>query len=228
MPDPKADDRNDAFIVPNIPSETQTPNLSWGVWSAAWHAYWIWVSDWVWEDTHWTDNGQWIDNGWYDFKYNRYEASLKVNQNILPDVWAATGFGSRMKSGYGFRVNTETHIETDAPATAYTQAQTAVMYFPEFQYQTYFRVLDKDIQTYQSAFKFKENRYSTYKSRAHFTPIWYPDGEYKSYTQIYDAWTPAGMLRVNQSGMLEISGNLFEDWHIAPKKQFSIFLLYLD
>lgn len=217
-PDPKADDRNDAFTVPNIPSEMQTQNLSWGVWSAAWHAYWIWVSDWVWEDTHWTDNGQWIDDGWYDFTYNRYEASLKVNQNILPDVWAATGFGSRMKSGYGFRANTETHIETDAPATAYTQAQTAVMYFPEFQYQTYFRVLDKDIQTYQSAFRFKENRYSTYKSRAHFTPIWYPDGEYKSYTQIYDAWTPAGMLRVNQSGMLEISGNLFEDWHIAPKK----------
>lgn len=217
-PDPKANDRNDAFTVANIPTETQTPSLTWGVWSASWHTYWVWEANWEWEDTHWVDNGQWIDNGWYDFTYNRYTASLEVSQDIIPDVWVPTGLGSRMKSGYGFRTNAETQMVTDAPMSAYTQAQTAAMYFPEFQYQTYYRVLDKNVQTYKTAFKFKENRYSTYKSRAHFTPIWYPDGTYISYTKIYDAWTPAGMLQVNNGALLEISGNLFEDWHIAPKK----------
>lgn len=217
-PDPKANDRNDAFTAPNLPSEAQIQYLTWGVWSASWHAYWVWESNWEWEDTHWVDNGQWIDNGWYDFTYNRYEASLEVSQNIVPDAWVPTGIVSKMKSGYGFRTNIETQVETDAPMNAYTQAQTTVMYFPEFQYQTYYRVLDKNIQTYQSTFIFKENRYSTYKSRAHFTPIWYPDGTYSSYTQIYDAWTPAGMLRINKGASLDISGNLFEDWHIAPKK----------
>ena len=91
------------------------------------------------------------------------------------------------------------------------------MFFPEFEYSTYFRVLDRNVQSYRSTFHFKENRYSTYKSRSHFTPVWFPDGAYKTYTVVYDAWTPAGMLRVNKLSSLNIVGNLFEDWHIAPK-----------
>ena len=38
-----------------------------------------------------------------------------------------------------------------------------------------------------------------------------------TYTMVYDAWTPAGMLRVNKTASLNLVGNLFEDWHIAPK-----------
>lgn len=91
------------------------------------------------------------------------------------------------------------------------------MFFPEFEYSTYFRVLDRNVQSYRSTFQFKENRYSTYKSRSHFTPVWFPDGDYKTYTMVYDAWTPAGMLRVNKTASLNLVGNLFEDWHIAPK-----------
>ncbi|MDO4563327.1 MAG: hypothetical protein Q4C12_05785, partial [Clostridia bacterium] len=90
--------------------------------------------------------------------------------------------------------------------------------FPEFSYETYFRVLDRTALSGKSTFVFKENRYSTYNSRAHFTPIWYPDGTYETCTRVYDAWTPAGMLSVNKSASLRISGNLFDDWHIAPKK----------
>ena len=92
------------------------------------------------------------------------------------------------------------------------------MYFPEFGYETYFRVLDRNVNTYRSAFKFKENRFSTYLSRAHFTPVWYLDGAYKTYTEVFDAWTPAGMLKVNKNAGIDIEDNLFSDWHIAPKK----------
>lgn len=92
------------------------------------------------------------------------------------------------------------------------------MYFPEFNYETYFRVLDRNVLSYKSTFQFKENKYSTYKSRAHFTPVWFPDGTYTAYTKVYDAWTPAGMLTNDAPASLQVSGNLFEDWHIAPKK----------
>ena len=122
-----------------------------------------------------------------------------------------------MKSGYGFCAAEAAELETDAPQTAYTQAQTSVMFFPEFDYQTYFRVLDRDIGNDQTTFQFKENRYSTYRSRSHFTPIWYPDGNYQVYAETYDAWTPAGMLSVAGSPSLRITGSLFDDWHIAPK-----------
>lgn len=216
-PDPKANDRNDLFQMPDVPTQTETQSLSWGVWSASWHEYWEWISDWEWTGTSWVDNGQWVDNGWYDFTFNRYQASLEATQSIAPDAKVPTSIGNKMKSGYGFNTSLECSVQTNAPKRAYTQAQTTQMFFPEFDYSTYFRVLDRNVLTYKSAFKFKENKYSTYKSRSHFTPVWFPDGAYKTYTLVYDAWTPAGMLRVNKTASLEIDGNLFEDWHISPK-----------
>ena len=216
-PDPKANDRNDLYQLPNVPVQTETETLSWGVWSASWHEYWEWIPNWEWTGTHWVDNGQWVDNGWYDFTFNRYHATLDANQSISPNSKVPTASGNRMKSGYGFDTSLECRIDTNAPVRAYTQAQTTQMFFPEFEYSTYFRVLDRNVQSYRSTFQFKENRYSTYKSRSHFTPVWFPDGAYKTYTMVYDAWTPAGMLRVNKTASLNLVGNLFEDWHIAPK-----------
>ena len=216
-PDPKANDRNDLYQLPNVPVQTETETLSWGVWSASWHEYWEWIPNWEWTGTHWVDNGQWVDNGWYDFTFNRYHATLDANQSISPNSKVPTASGNRMKSGYGFDTSLECRIDTNAPVRAYTQAQTTQMFFPEFEYSTYFRVLDRNVQSYRSIFQFKENRYSTYKSRSHFTPVWFPDGAYKTYTMVYDAWTPAGMLRVNKTASLNLVGNLFEDWHIAPK-----------
>ena len=216
-PDPKANDRNDLYQLPNVPVQAETETLSWGVWSASWHEYWEWIPNWEWTGTHWVDNGQWVDNGWYDFTFNRYHATLDANQSISPNSKVPTASGNRMKSGYGFDTSLECRIDTNAPVRAYTQAQTTQMFFPEFEYSTYFRVLDRNVQSYRSTFQFKENRYSTYKSRSHFTPVWFPDGDYKTYTMVYDAWTPAGMLRVNKTASLNLVGNLFEDWHIAPK-----------
>ena len=216
-PDPKANDRNDLFQMPNVPVQTETETLSWGVWSASWHEYWEWIPNWEWTGTSWVDNGQWVDNGWYDFTFNRYHATLDAEQSISPNSKVPTSSGNTMKSGYGFDTSLECRIDTNAPVRAYTQAQTTQMFFPEFEYSTYFRVLDRNVQSYRSTFQFKENRYSTYKSRSHFTPVWFPDGDYKTYTMVYDAWTPAGMLRVNKTASLNLVGNLFEDWHIAPK-----------
>ena len=44
---------------------------------------------------------------------------------------------------------------------------------------------------YDMTHEFKENRYSTYNRRTHFTPIWYPDGSYMPYTWLIDCWTRA-------------------------------------
>ncbi|MBQ6907702.1 MAG: hypothetical protein IJQ28_04935, partial [Clostridia bacterium] len=215
-PDPKATDRNDAFTVPSTPYESGTATLSWGTWSARWHAHWVWISNWVWNGSSWEDRGHWEDHGWYDFTYNPYSASITVTQVISPDSKDPTRRGQTMKSGYGFNTNTAATVTSTATTGAYTQAQTSVMYFPEFSYETYFRVLDKTVYPNRSQFRFKENKYSTYRSRAHFTPIWYPDGVYTAYAKIYDAWTPAGMLWTTTKPTVNISGNLFSDWHIAP------------
>jgi len=101
---------------------------------------------------------------------------------------------------------------------AVTGAQTAVTYFPEFQYQNYWRLLDRTSSGYSAKFEFAKNRYSTYNRRTHFTPIWMPDGSYTPYTYLIDCWTPQGMLSMNLTDSVNISGSLWDDWHIAPVK----------
>ncbi len=67
-------------------------------------------------------------------------------------------------------------------------------------------------------FEFQKNEYSTYKSRTHFSPIWIPDGAYTVNTWLIDSWTPNGMLSANLTDSLTIQGNLWQDWHVSPKK----------
>jgi hypothetical protein len=98
-----------------------------------------------------------------------------------------------------------------------TAAQNAATYFPEFRYAWYWRLLDRSITGKSSSFEFKNNRYSTYDRRTHFTPLWFPDGTYTPYTWLIDCWTPAGMLSMNLTATVTIRGNLWEEWHIAGK-----------
>jgi len=50
----------------------------------------------------------------------------------------------------------------------------------------------------------------------HFSPVWFPDGSYTVNTHVMDIWTPAGMLAMNLTDDVTISGSLYDDWHIAP------------
>jgi hypothetical protein len=53
------------------------------------------------------------------------------------------------------------------------------------------------------------------KLAVNFTPVWYPNGTYTTYTRALDAWTPAGMLSANLAESIQISGSVFDDWHIS-------------
>mgnify|MGYP000295424380 CR=1 FL=1 len=98
----------------------------------------------------------------------------------------------------------------------YTYGQTAVSYFPEFGYGTYWRLLERLTSGTTARFQFAKNIYSTYNQRVHFTPVWFPDGSYTVNTHVMDIWTPAGMLAMNLTDDVTISGSLYDDWHIAP------------
>ena len=117
-----------------------------------------------------------------------------------------------MKSGYGVKESVTGSLSVSAPGSHYTQTQTAFSLFPEFSYRTYNRLLQRS-GGMDYSFSFKPNEYSTYDRKVHFTPIWYPDGQYTVYTQVWDSWTPAGMLSVNVSDSVSISKNMFDDWY---------------
>lgn len=206
-PDPNADDRNDGFTIPSVPSKEQVTKANWGVWRPWWYSYWVW---------HGGDNGCWCDHGWWEFELDRYQASLSAEMSIQTDEKSPTATGDLMKSGYGIQETVTARVSTNQ-SSAVTGAQNAVTYFPEFRYKGYWRLLERMSSGYNARFEFEENPYSTYGRRTHFSPIWYPDGRYTPYTWLIDSWTPTGMLSMNLTDSIRISGNLWQDWHIAPQ-----------
>ena len=209
-PDPQADDRNDSFRMVSSPRETPKSTGNWSVWRPWWQEHWVRHGNS--EDGYW-----WCDHGWWEFDLDRYRAELRSSMAIRPDSKNPTASGSVMKSGYGVN-QTLTCSVSSTQSSATTPAQTAVSYFSEFNYKTYWRLLEATTKGYSAVFEFQQNPYSTYNNRTHFTPIWYPDGSYTVYTTLIDCWTPDGMLSQNEDRSLTIRGNLWADWHIAPQK----------
>ena len=161
----------------------------------------------------WVDNGRWVDNGHYVFTSTSYAASINASMEIHPDDIVPTAVGDTMKSGYGIKETATAQFLSNSPSSHYTPVQTAITYFPEFEYQTYWRLLAGDGGN-PATFTFKPNVYSTYGRSVHFTPVWYPDNtSYTVYTHVIDAWTPAGMLSVNINDSIYIQGSMFDDWY---------------
>lgn len=208
-PDPKATDTAGSWRPSSVPSREEKSYAAWSVWWAQWHPYWVWHST-------GDDDGYWVDEGWYDFFRDNYSASMTATARIEPDEKVPTAAGNTMKSGYGVSNTVTATVSTSATMSHYTYGQTAVSYFPEFNYTTYWRLLDRLSSGKTARFQFGENIYSTYKQRVHFSPVWFPDGSYTVNTHVMDIWTPAGMLCANLTDSVTISGSLYDDWHIAP------------
>lgn len=221
-PDPTAKDRNDRFKVPAAPAEITQPSNAWSVWSAAWKPVWNWIEHWVWVNHagwssggEWVDKGHWVDAGYWEYKSTSYKATLSADMKLLPDDKVPTAKGKKMRSGYGVKITVTGNMRSSA-RNDITSAQTAVTYFPEFTYKTYWRVLDRVTGGLSSEFSFRKNEYSTYNRRVHFTPVWYPDDKYTAYTLLEDAWTPSGMLTARLTDDVIIKGSVYDDWHTAP------------
>ena len=160
-PNPLADDRNNGFRPASVPEKEQVTSASWGIWSPWWQENWEWVENWQkcwhtdrWTDAdgkthrdrwyHWVDNGWWEDHGWWEFDYNGYSASLTASMRITPDEKSPTATASTLKSGYGVQEKVTAKVTTNQSA-AVTAAQNAVTYFPEFVYESYWRLLEAEI-----------------------------------------------------------------------------------
>jgi hypothetical protein len=242
-PNPTANDREDDFILLDIPNKAEKITANWGIYDCNWVPVWVWHPKWEWEADwhrvtehgwigsgedrhwgvtghHWVDRGKWVDNGkfvdegYWEYDYTNYYASLTGDMDLEPDEHAPTANEEVMKSGYGVSINVSTYPVTNAPSSHVTSAQNVVTYFPEFYYETYWRLLD---EIGSGEFALRENKYSTFNSRVHFTPLWYPDEKYNVYAEIIDLWTPDGMLRINVADDVSIEGDLYMDWHIGPK-----------
>ena len=230
-PDPTANDTYPGFSVPSVPVPMQKTYASWGIWSAKWIPNWQWQANWIWitdpcaetcpDDCagghgHHEDQGHWEDKGDWEYNWTGYQASISGSMRTMPDDIVPTASGKMMKSGYGIKTNVSTTLSTNAPSSHYSTAQTAITYFPEFQYSFYCRLLQRTSGGHSAAFTFRANEFSTYNRNVHFTPVWYPDGAaYTLHGRVWDAWTPDGMLSINVNDSVHIQGSLFDDWYTS-------------
>ena len=206
-PDPKATDTNPNFTVPSLPNKPQKLTANWGIWSCYWKPVWVWCD-------HGENGGHWVDEGYWEYDYTGYSASIAGIMSIMPDDIVPTALGKQMKSGYGVKQDVTATLSINAPNSHFTNAQTAFSIFPEFQYETYLRLMQHVSGGRSSKFTFKPNEFSTYGRTVHFTPLWFPDAtDYTIYTQVWDAWTPDGMLSINLNDSISIDGSLYDDWY---------------
>gem|GEM_PF-2309022 len=124
-----------------------------------------------------------------------------------------------MRSGYGLSLKATQGFSAygTAPGTdAYTHAQSAIALFPEFGYSNAVGKYRSLQNTGTGVFEVLQNTEAKNSARLHFTPIWFPDGDYNVQTFISDVWTPAGMLYgYFTSNAVKISGSAFDDWYVA-------------
>lgn len=198
--DPTYYDRNDGFTLPEVPDYGSNLSTTWGEWYAEeFFGVWKW-------------------------KYVTYGASLQIHDSALnPDQRCKTSYRmgngqTTMKSGYAVEISVDPMVQYGAGVSSYdvTDIQNAVATFPEFGYQEYNRLLEKvDVRRWA----FKQNSFSYYSNRIHYTPIWYPDDmAYTVPVRVLDAWTPGGQLYTTVNKSLYIFDDVINDWYIHVVK----------
>lgn len=222
-PDPLPRDVNENFKLVNLPQKENKISATWSRWSAKWKEDWQWVV--YGEDEDGNEIGEMKDLGDWEYSITNYSANLSASMDLVPGLrtpptWKEKNGEYEMKSGYGVNTKINTNVSYNCSTNDVTSAQNVITTFSDFEYKKYNRILDKTSNSgFKTQFEFKTNKYSTYKDRTHYTPVWYKDGvNYIVDTEIIDVWTPIGMLRANINDKILIQGNLHQDRHIGIMK----------
>ncbi len=140
---------------------------------------------------------------------------------ILPDSRIAFPDKLRqMESGFGFSVQCTTTLSTnyDHPEKL-VGVQMVWTRYPESAYgqlSEWQNVRDSLVVKTGEAgdmtvtWQLAVNPYSTTGSRLHYTPLWYPDGEYIAWSQAFYAWSPVGQLYSHTTDSLLIEGDMYD------------------
>ena len=145
-------------------------------------------------------------------------ADASIPGTYLPKIYNNVETATRINNEYHTRAGYGIGVEVpNVPSNNYFKS--GVVLFPEHQYTTYGCKLEYD----GNDLVMEKNPYSMYYrdilhsdySRVHFTPVWYPDGEYKIVVFLYEYWTPAGMLWDYAEYTVHIKGTVYDDWYIT-------------
>ena len=160
-----------------------------------------------------------LENGSYVTK--TFWAKLTTTFTISPDERIAESDNpDTMESGFGFGIQCITTLITnyDCPEKL-VGAQMVWVRYPESAYgrlSKWQNVNDSlEIETGSAGdttvtWQLAVNPYSVTGSRLHYTPLWYPDGEYTALAQAFYAWSPVGQMYDFQTDTLTIDGDMYD------------------
>ena len=170
-----------------------------------------------------SDNHTWqeirLENGSYVTK--TYWTKLTTLFDILPDDRIAQSDNpDTMESGFGISVSCITTLTTnyDHPEKL-VGAQMVWVRYPESAYgqlSKWAYVNDSlEVKTGNAGdisitWQYEVNPYSVTGSRLHYTPIWFPDGDYTVLAQAFYAWSPVGQLFGFETDSVTISGDMYD------------------
>ena len=190
---------------PSLPNEPQKLTANWGVWSCYWVPVWFGVTT----MTGGTGSMKAIGN-----TSTGYSASTSGVMSLMPDDIVPTASGKSMKSGYGVKQDVTATLSTDAPTSHITHPQTAFSVFPSSS--------TKHTYAFCSGCPAAgvPNSPSSPTSSLPITGLCIsvrygsPDStDYTVFTQVWDTWTPDGMLSINLNDYVSIDGSLYDDWY---------------
>lgn len=121
-----------------------------------------------------------------------------------------------IKSGYGFEIKFPALVEPESGYMApsleqYTNPQYVCAHYPEAFY-------GDDWDTLLFSDGLWRIPQTTPNGPIHYTPVYYPDGEYVVSIAIEDVWTPAGMIRAVVNTSINIKDNMYDDWYIGRQQ----------
>lgn len=166
---------------------------------------------------------------WYEYSYSGgafvktvYGLGLVGKTDTIAPATGETavyeGGKWTMKSGYGISVKSSTLLTTGvagysyAKSDAYTNPQYFRALYPEYSYKNATGCCTTLVRNGSYA---ELPTFMTY-GKVHFTPLWFPNGNYTVSILASDCWTPAGMLTVKSvSNTITIDGSAYDDFYVG-------------
>ncbi len=166
---------------------------------------------------------------WYEFVYQngqfvkkQYGFALVGTTDTATPATGSSHYQENgawvMKSGYGISIRSNLNLMaslsgyTRPSSGAYTLPQYSRALLPEYRYSTASGkyVTLENMGSYAVFPVFEDY------GQVHFTPLWFPDGNYTIRVIHSDCWTPAGMLIVSSvTKPIVISGSAYDDYYVG-------------
>ena len=171
-------------------------------------------------------NAVWWEYSYSGGKFKKTYYGFGIYNGNTKEITPATGASAvqngnnwTMKSGYGISLKAYDAVTflsgySYPEIPSFTHVQYAYATFPEFNYSA----TSGKCRTLAGSggyWVFRENK--DY-GRVHFTPLWYPDGNYVVKVVKRDCWTPSGMLMSSVvTNSITIKDSAYDDWFVGQR-----------